>query len=129
MTLPILSREELAKASKRESIIAETARQIIKDFGEFNLSINFSGQTEGFYEELFEQMLGYVEQIMAESGNRLETLLYRIDISPKEVALYENQMPMAKPAEVITELIIHRELKKVLTRDYFRNIENSQTSE
>jgi hypothetical protein len=129
MTLPILSREELAKASKRESIIAETARQIIKDFGELNLTINFSGQTEKFYEELFEQMLGYVEQIMAETGNRLETLLYRIDISPKEIALYENQMPMAKPAEVITELIIHRELKKVLTRDYFRNIGNSQTSE
>ncbi len=120
MKFPVLSREELQKASRRNELIVETGYQIQKDFGEFGLDIRFSGNATLFYEELFEQMKGYVEQLMTESMERFMHFLYRIDISQNNIAQYEKEMEEEDLYTVLTELIIHRELKKVITRDFFR---------
>ena len=85
MTLPVYSRSELAQAARREDLIKETAAQIIKDFGEFNLDLTFSGDTDSFYEELSHQMVEHVEKLMEHSHSALLGLLYRIDISNKEI--------------------------------------------
>ena len=121
MTLPVYSRSELAQAVRREDLIKETAAQIIKDFGEFNLDLTFSGDTDSFYEELSHQMVEHVEKIMEHSHSALLGLLYRIDISNKEIELYQQEMQGQSYAAIITELIIHRELKKVMTREYFKH--------
>ncbi len=120
MNFPVLSREELQKASRRNELIVETGYQIQKDFGEFGLDIRFSGNATLFYEELFDQMKGYVEQLMTESMERFMHFLYRIDISQNNIAQYEKEMEEEDLYTVLTELIIHRELKKVITRDFFR---------
>jgi len=120
MNFPVLSREELQKASRRNELIVETGFQIKKDFGEFGFEIEFSGSADYFYEELFAQMKGYVEQIMTESMERFMHFLYRIDINQNNIAQYEKEMDEEDIYTVLTELIIHRELKKVITRDYFR---------
>jgi hypothetical protein len=120
MNFPATSRSDLQKACRRNELIIETARQIQKDFSEFGLNITFSGNATSFYDELFSQMKDHVENLITESMGRFMHFLYRIDISEKQIALYENEMQEAGYAEVITELIIHRELKKVITRDFFR---------
>ncbi len=120
MNFPVLSREELQKASRRNELIIETGYQIQKDFGEFGLDIKFSGRATSFYEELFDQMKGHVEQLMTESMERFMHFLYRIDINQNNIAQYEKEMEEEDLYTVLTELIIHRELKKVITRDYFR---------
>jgi hypothetical protein len=43
MSLPALTKDDIIKASRRDALIVETAQQIIKDFGEFGLDIEFSG--------------------------------------------------------------------------------------
>lgn len=119
--LPELDRKALAKAAQREDLIRKTATQIIKDFAEFGLDVTFSGNIENFYLELFNQMREHVDRLLAEQYPRFLGLLYRIDVSEQQVAMYQDEMSDASYADAVTELIIHRELKKVMIREYFKS--------
>ncbi|WP_291857145.1 hypothetical protein [Marinilabilia sp.] len=121
MNFPSLTDNELEKACKREDLMRETAQQIIKDFAEFCLELNFSGEVNDFYRELFGQMRTHVDDLMGENGEKFFNLLYRIDVSPDEIGSYQKQFPSVELPDVVTELIIHRELKKVLIKEYFRS--------
>jgi hypothetical protein len=120
MNFPSLTNNDIRNATKREDLIRETALQIIKDFSEFELDIQFSGNVKDFYLELFGQMRKHVDNLLGENGEKFFNLLYRIDVSPDEINSYQQQFPQVPLPDVITELIIHRELKKILIRDYFR---------
>ena len=128
MNFPATSRSDLQQASRRNDLIIETGRQIQKDFGEFGLEITFSGKAEFFYEELFDQMKKHITDIISESLERFMNFLYRIDINESQISLYKSELPEKNFEEVLTELIIHRELKKVITRDYFRNQSNAKNN-
>lgn len=128
MTLPVLNRSELIDISAREEIIKATANQIIKDFAEFGLDIQFSGETANFYQELFSQMEVHVASLMTNHYSKFLSFLYRIDISNKEIILYENELPGHSQSYVMTELIIHREIKKVLFRTYYSSQNSSKNS-
>jgi len=129
MNFPATSRSDLQNASRKNELIVETGRQIQKDFGEFSLEINFSGKAEIFYEELFVQMKTHVATLISDSFDRFMHFLYRIDISEQQIMMYEKGMPNNDYSEVLTELIIHRELKKVITRDYFRQQNKSNPAQ
>jgi hypothetical protein len=70
--------------------------------------------------ELFVQMNAHVNDLLDRSQANFLNLLYRIDVSPADIQKYEEERPDAAWSDLTTELIIHRELKKVLIRDYFR---------
>jgi len=130
MNFPATSRSDLKNASRKNDLIIETGRQIQKDFAEFGLEIQFSGKAEYFYEELFDQMKDKVDRLLSESMETFMHFLYRIDISQNQINQYEREMPDSSFQEIITELIIHREIKKVITRDYFRQQKsNDETKE
>lgn len=126
MNIQRLSRSELIDISAQEEIIKATAQQIIKDFAEFGFEINFSGDTANFYSELFTQMEESVKDLISNQQTKFYSFLYRIDISNKEMALYEQEMAGQPKSTIITELIIHREIKKVLYRTYYSNNQNSK---
>lgn len=121
MNFPSLSADKVNRAAKREDLIRETADQIIKDFAGFNLEISFSGRVPNFYQELFGQMKTHVENLLNLDSAKFFNLLYRIDVAPEEIDQYQREFPGQSYSEVITELIIHRELKKIMIRDYFRH--------
>ncbi len=122
--------DELMQASRKESIMQEAAQQIIKDFAEFSLEVNFSGDVSDFYGELYSQMNDHVRQLMSESSSRFQAMLYRIDINHRDITSYHRQAPNAPYEDILTELIIHREIKKVMIRDYFRtHSPNKQSDE
>jgi hypothetical protein len=121
MGFPSLTDSELEKAFKREDLLRATGQQIIKDFAEFSLELQFGGDVADFYLELFGQMRKHVDDLMGENGEKFFNLLYRIDVSADEIGSYQKQFPHVPLPDVITELIIHRELKKVLIKDYFRS--------
>lgn len=126
MNIQRLSRSELIDISAQEEIIKATAQQIIKDFAEFGFEINFSGNTANFYTELFTQMEESVKDLIANQQTKFYSFLYRIDISNKEMALYEQELAGQPKSTIITELIIHREIKKVLYRIYYSSNQNSK---
>jgi hypothetical protein len=125
MSLPSISEDDLRQASKREDLIRETAEQIIKDFAEFDLLISFSGNVHDFYHELFVQMQQHVAYLLIEKTEKFLNLLYRIDVDISDIESYQMQVPEIPFDSLVTELIIYRELKKVLMRDFFRRTRNN----
>jgi len=121
MILPTFSKDDLKKATSEIDLIKAVAQQIIKDFAEFGLEVKFSGETSDFYKELSVQLELHVERLILENYSGFIGLLYRIDIGSREIAQYQEDMKGFPYPRIITELIIHREIKKVLYREYYKN--------
>ncbi|HOW26480.1 MAG TPA: hypothetical protein PK711_12520 [Bacteroidales bacterium] len=109
-------------------IIRETAEQVIRDFGRFGIDITFSGNTQMAYTELFHQLDMHIANLIENDFGRLYALLYQIDLSESSILTKKREFPTHTDSEILTELILHRELKKVLTRNYFRKQKDQHSS-
>jgi len=111
----------LEEVKHRTEIIRQTVAQVVKDFSMFGIEIGFSGNTEMAYAELFDQLLVHIENLLENDPSRLYSLLYQIDLPEHRVNEAAMEHPDWSLQAVITELVIHRELKKVLIRNYFKH--------
>ena len=101
-------------------LIKQTANQIIKDFDMFGLEIKFSGNTYNAYEELFDQIQPHIAQLISKNHSKFMGIIYRIDLSDEQIkkAISENS---SEPFDfIITDLIIKRELQKVVIRNHYK---------
>ncbi len=105
----------------KAEVIRQTVEQVKKDFAMFGMDIEFTGNTEMAYGEMFTQLLEHVSHMLEIDSQRLTSLLYQVDLGENKVVESSALHPGWSLAEVITELIIHRELKKVLIRNYYKN--------
>ncbi len=112
----------------KTEIILQTAEQIIRDFGRFGIGITFSGNARMAYQELFHQLDQNITHLIENDFVRLCALLYQIDLSESSILAKKREFPHHTDSEIMTELIIHRELKKVLTRYYFRKQKDQHSS-
>ena len=105
---------------RKLEFIKQTAEQLSKDFELFGFVISFSGNAVTAYEELYNQLLPIITKLSVTNYPKLLQLLYRIDINEGIIAtaVKEEQGVLEN---VLTRLIIYRELQKVLFRDYFKN--------
>lgn len=104
----------------RADIIQKTVDQIIKDCGTFGIEIGFSGFTEWAYDELFDQLEDQVADMLSGYPEKLWALLYHIDVSDKSIQQASSEHTDWSYEAVVTELILYRELKKVITREYIK---------
>lgn len=104
----------------RSEIIEQTVQQVQKDFGMFGLDIVFPENSGMAFFEMFGHVSDYVAVLMENDSRRLAALLYHIDLGEDNIARAIEQHAEWSIADIITELVIHRELKKVLTRNYFK---------
>lgn len=102
-------------------IVEKTAKQIAKDFALFGLPIEFSGDTQWAYQELFNQMCPIIQELMHRDYNRLLSLLYQIDLSPANIKAATEEHPDMPENEMLAQVIIYREFKKVVMRMYFKS--------
>ncbi len=118
MSYPAFSQSDIENYRNEVEIIKLTAEQVIKDFALFGLEISFSGDIINAYDELFEQLNSYMIVLISSDYRKLLSLLYHIDISEKD--LKEKLTNLSElTSELITEMILERELKKVIIRKYF----------
>jgi hypothetical protein len=110
----------------RSEVIRQTVAQVMKDFAMFGMDIEFTGNTEMAYNELFFQLSQHIQRLLENDFAKLAALLYQVDVSERKILDSVTDHPDYSHAEVISELVIHRELKKVLLRNYFKNQKNSQ---
>jgi hypothetical protein len=137
MNLPEITPQNIAQLLNKENIINETIAQIQKDFGMYNINIQFDGNTDTAYQQLMDGLTLEVKQLLANDKSKLQSILYRIDLSEMAIkkALQHtlannNQTPISNSntnnfenqQQLISHEIIVRELKKVLTRNYFKNL-------
>ena len=108
---------QLEKAKREKEIIRLTAEQVVRDFTRFGLEVSFSGKASQAYEELFDQLKQHIQVLMETQSGRLEALLYQIDVNQKKASRVIGRM---QASEELTEMILERQLLKVLTRIYFK---------
>lgn len=103
----------------RLDILNDTARQIIKDFGMAGLEIKFSGNAVNAYAELLSQILPLVDKLQQENFQNFYNLMYRIDISEQQIKKAVETTKDKSFSEIVTDLILKRELLKVVMRRSF----------
>lgn len=116
----LISRSELERSKREEKFVLLTAQQIKKDFAMFGMQVDFSGNVNFAYQELFEQLNVHVESLLSNNYEKLKALLYQIDLSEKELSKTDSEIQFSSISELITHKILERELKKVLIREYFK---------
>lgn len=102
-------------------IIQDTANQIIKDFDMFGLEIKFSGNAYNAYEELFEQIEPHIKNLIDTNQSKFMGILYRIDLNDEQIKKAVNENHSESFSEIITDLIIKRELQKVVIRKHYKS--------
>ncbi len=114
-----LKKEDLIKYHNDKETVRKTALQVMKDFASFGFSVEFPGDLRMAYNELFDQLSPVISDLINTNISKLYSILYCIDINEKLIQKGIAEMNHLAPHDVITHLILERELKKVLTRDYF----------
>ena len=113
--------DNLSQYFNRIDLIKDTANQIIKDFDMFGLEIKFSGNAYNAYEELFEQIEPKINQLINTNQSKFMRVLYRIDLSDVQINKAINENSSETFSAIISDLIIKRELQKVVIRKQFNN--------
>jgi hypothetical protein len=121
MELPQIRNNNLKGFLDRAEIVRETADQIMKDFGMFGVEITFSGDVLNAYEELHRQLVEQISVLIQNNYDKLLSVLYQVDITEREIAKAERDLPHYNHVEIIAHQVIARELKKVLWRRYFKS--------
>lgn len=121
MGLPEIRNDNVVNFLNSIPIVQETAEQIMKDFGMFGVTITFSGNIGQAYHELHVQLIDQISILLDRDYGRLLSILYQVDITDKEIARATLELPDYSHVEVIAHQIIVRDLKKVLTRHYFKS--------
>ena len=97
-----------------------TAVQIQKDFDLVGLTIAFSGNEANAFNELLYQLSPIIDNLLDRNYNGLLNLLYRIDIPENKVAQLSVQNDFQSLAEALSDLIIRRELQKIVIRKHYK---------
>ncbi|GET22329.1 hypothetical protein [Prolixibacter denitrificans] len=121
MNLPDIRNDNVAWFLDSAAVVQETAEQIMKDFAMFGITITFSGNTDQAYRELHEQLVDQIRHLLANDYQRLLSVLYQVDITQREITQAGLDLPDYNEMEVLAHQIIVRDLKKVLTRRYFKS--------
>ena len=121
--MPEKPHHDLEKHKHSAEIVALTAKQITKDFSMFGMDVSFSGNTALAYPELMLQLTAHVQWLLQIDQEKLFALMYQIDISQQSV--HECLLRDQNPAAAISDLIIRREMMKVLTVLYFKNLKKN----
>lgn len=116
----VFNENDLRKYRDDAEIIADTARQIMKDFALFGIHIDFPTDIKLAYQELFNQLEYQISVLLNSNNSKILSLLYQIDIPETQIRQKAELEPEKVLSEVVSELILERELKKVLTRLYFK---------
>lgn len=111
---------DIANYKDDEKVIKQTANQIIKDFGIYGIEIQFPSDLNFAYDQLFDQLHDQIKSLLSIDELKLKSLLYTIDLPEKTIINKMNSSKGKELSEIITELVLDREFKKVLTRLYFK---------
>lgn len=111
---------DLSPYINRLDLIKATADQIIKDFDMFGLEIKFSGNAYNAYEELFDQIEPHIDKLIHSNQQKFMSILYRIDLSDVQLKKAVNENTTESFSAVVSDLIIKRELQKVVIRNHYK---------
>ncbi|HYW96808.1 MAG TPA: hypothetical protein VE870_14530 [Bacteroidales bacterium] len=119
MSYNLIPKQDVEKAKFNELIVHETAQQVIKDFAGFGMEVTFPDNLHYAYDDLLQQLTLLVGDLLHNEEEKLSALLYQIDLD--ESKFKEESDRSLHEHEWLSEMILHREFLKVLTRHYFKD--------
>ncbi|MES2796284.1 MAG: hypothetical protein V4683_09975 [Bacteroidota bacterium] len=119
--LPKIWRESLTQQRDISQIIKELIAQIIKDFSMFGEELHFNEEAEKSYQYLYGQLEKYLRDGFSSRIESLYPILYRIDILEKDIKKAMTPQKHTDFLGEITELIIIKELQKVIIKRYYQS--------
>ena len=122
MNYPEIRNSNLASFLDKAEILEALKKQIEKDLNMLGVGIHFENTETNPYKEILQQIVNQTDKFFKSDSNKLFSILYRVDISEKELSLAGMDLPDYSQAEIFAHLIIKRELKKVLIRKYYKNL-------
>ncbi|MBA3663609.1 MAG: hypothetical protein H0W61_05305 [Bacteroidetes bacterium] len=115
--IELFKEEELEKSGlSREVLLQKFREQLLRDFEMCNVHSYLQPFSELTYPLIHANLSQAIEKIISAGSSFYQQLLYRIDISEKQLAegLHENMG--VKENEVVASLIIKRILQKVILK-------------
>jgi len=119
MSIPSLS--ELSAYYNRTDLIQKVVEQVKKDFNWFSFKIIFTNNAESPYQELYNQILPLIDELLNDDYSKLMAMLYRIDLDEEFLNRKLKENAQADTSEIITDLIIKRELQKVIIKELYNS--------
>lgn len=117
MTLPGIAKMEQFIAESK--FLDETCNQISKDFD--SVEVEFSKEGLNSYPHLIKQLENQVNRLLELDSTKLFRFLYLVDIEDEKVKQILFDQNRTNPALELSDLIVKRELLKVLTRNHFKS--------
>ena len=102
----------------RLKVIQAVVQQLEKDLN-LEKSFELSGNPDQAYHELELQVQPLVDQWLRKDYHGLMHTLYRIDVSEKKLQKGRQEFTSFTETELITHLILERELQKVVIRMWY----------
>ncbi len=108
---------DLIQFNRNPDLLLQVVEQIKKDFGMFAIGIEFSGDPKQAYAELFGQLHAHLKTLEHSNKQKFISILYRVDLSEQQIAKAMQQHPSDTFTAIVADLILKRELQKVILRN------------
>ena len=105
---------------QNQDFLKETTLQLEKDFLMVGVNFDIEKPVES-YKYLFSFTFNLINSLNERDPKRLLNLLYRIDLDEEKVKVEMNKTELSF-TEMLSEMIVKRALKKVITKNYYANI-------
>lgn len=107
-----------------QSFLKKTIDQIAKDFSASGIPIDMELFEDTSFEGICSVLSQKVETMMQREAGALANLLYRIDLHEETVKKAARSLNEVKYSDLLAELIVKRELQKVVIREYYKKNEH-----
>jgi len=120
-----MDNKEIEIYFNNQKVIDQLLRQLEKDLALDFDSLHCQFDKENLYQKLHDLISPIVEKnLQLNYGNFINTL-YRIDVSEQKINLLLQNKSTSDYTNVITELILQKEMKKIITRLVYANRNNT----
>jgi|688.fasta_scaffold288272_2 hypothetical protein len=120
MDIDSLAKSEFPSINNIHSLFQLFIAQLIKDFSSANFDSDFITHLKPDVQEIQFAIIDQLEKVEKISKTKLRNLLYRIDISEKQILKLSKNKTENSFNEILSELIIKRVLQKVIFKEYYK---------
>lgn len=112
-----LSKITLAKYSSDQEILSLLIAQLTKDFESCGIAmeLELDASVQAIKNAVFKSLGNDIRS----AKSKIHNLLYRIDVSENSVGQIQNNTDLNRFIDLLADVVIERELKKVLIRKHY----------
>lgn len=114
-----MNEPEVNNQLSKQDLFTQFRQQLARDFENCGLPVDFTEQLPPDFLVIRDTLVEQTEPHFSKSPGMLMQLLYRVDISEVQLKKYSAQHKTLSFPEVVAELIIKRELQKIILKRTF----------